>query len=173
MPLEADPVDRSNAEESIRIAPVSMPRMDDGRPTVVNRLGDRRNAWLAALNLTAARHFLESSPPRLAGGRVSLLRLAKSIDCDGASNALAASNERHPDRPLPTGQELRDIAARAAKIAADLDLLIDGDRDGSNGSVEMSIELRAVRFSIQALDRAVASMLGEPQQPVPTLHREH
>jgi len=126
-------------------------------PRPVNRLGEHRPAWIAALNLSAARHFLESSPPRLAGSRVSLLRLADSIDRSTESSIAPCLQAA----PQPTsGCTLRAVARSAAAIADRLSLMIDGDKQGPAATFDAHAEISALRHSIIELDREIAILLG-------------
>lgn len=128
---------------------------------LVNQLGDDRPAWLAALNLTAARHFLESDPPRLAGGHVSLLRLVMSLEQDPAVSEIAGSSGLQSQLEMPSDLELRAVARQAAAIAAELAQMIDRDAHDEATLPDTHTDLNAVRYSIRDLDRAIAALLGD------------
>lgn len=161
MPLQSQPSSRAGTHDTDGAASTTTCDLHKETAPLVNRLGGDRPAWLAAINLTAARNFLESDPPRLAGSRVSLLRLVNSLDrdCD-ASDILITPG-------LRVELELRAIGQQAAAIAADLGAMIDCGVHGEHGTTEVHAGLSVVRNSIQDLDRAIAAMLGDRCHPAP------
>ncbi len=128
---------------------------------LVDRLGDDRPAWLAALNLTAARHFLESDPPRLAGSRVSLLRLVNSLELDCVESDIIVAPLVRPGLAMRPGFGLRAVAQRAATIAAELGQMIDRGVNDDARQPDAHAGLSAVRYSIHELGRSIARMLGD------------
>lgn len=161
MPLLSEPRDCHGSKDCDGIANAADGGSTQDAAALVSRLGDDRPAWIAALNLTAARQFLESDPPRLAGSRVSLLRLVNSLERDGDAGIGARQPDWRPDFDMPSDRELRAVAQRAAAIAADLDHMIDGAGPDEIAPSDLHAGLSAVRFSILDLDRAIAGMLGD------------
>lgn len=127
----------------------------------VNRLGEDRPAWLAALNLTAARHFLESDPPRLTGSRASLLRLANSLERNCVESDRIVAPSLGADLAVRSGFALRAVVRRAEALAAELGQIINRGAHDAAAPPNGHAGLTAVRNSIQDLDRSIAMMLGD------------
>lgn len=115
-----------------------------------------RSAWLAALNVTAARRFVERDPPHLSDGHASLLRLTKSL-AQGEERVATREAEmiRH------SSEELRVVARQAAGIADDLDRMVAHEGRDVSGVLELDSRLGAIRASMLDLDDLISSMLND------------
>lgn len=96
--------DTAGCEEVAHVATSSLPR-------------NHRPAWIASINLAAARNFLELNPPRLADTRISLLRVREVLQHAEAG-----------------GADLSSVATRSAGIASELGQLIKIDADSGGGA---------------------------------------
>ncbi|RZF63850.1 hypothetical protein EWE75_13695 [Sphingomonas populi] len=162
MPLQSESSSLTGIRDTDGVESTGTGRLHRDTAPLVNRLGDDRPAWLAALNLTAARHFLESDPPRLAGSRVSLLRLVTSLERDRVESDIIVAPSLRSDSAMRPDLELLAVAQRAAAIAAELGQMIErGAHGAAAGPSDFHTGLSAVRYSIQDLDRAIAVMLGD------------
>ena len=161
MLLQSEPSSRVAIRDTDGAASNATHHQQLGTAPLINRLGDDRPAWLASLNLWAARHFLKSDPPRLAGSRMSLLRLVNSLERDCVESDIIIAPSLRADLAMRSHLELRSVAQRAVAIAAELGQMIDrGAHDGA-APPDIHAGLSAVRHSIQDLDRAIAVMLGD------------
>lgn len=160
MPLQTEPSDQASAHQTKPAVGFTACRLQEDTAPLINRLGDDRPAWLAAINLTAARHFLESDPPRLAGSRVSLLRLVNSLEQDRDGSDMIVAQGLPDALAMPADLDLRTVARRASAIAADLGQMIDGSTRDEATPFDLHAGLAAVRYSIQDLDSAIAAMLS-------------
>ncbi|MHC2086438.1 hypothetical protein [Methylobacterium sp. CM6244] len=120
--------------------------------------GRDRPAWLASINLAAARNFLASDPPRIAAGRISLMRMVESI-AGGHELATCRQTKRAFGTKVSGEGVLTALARQAGEIAIALSRIADQtDHEDKN---HLRRELVEIQSLIESLNQTIISILAD------------